>query len=143
MKTLLLITLFSLSLHGQQTNEPNIVYPLLEQFISEAYNRDIPVYHKIREIDSIASKQLKYPLTAIRDHIGGRVHWIYFHNAYINSGRRLEKSFYHEMGHVFKLPYDPESNTIMNSESYSLWFEDNDNWQRAKDEFFKQLKFTQ
>ena len=45
MKTLLLITLFSISLHGQKSNEPEIVYPLLEQFISEAYSRDIPVYH--------------------------------------------------------------------------------------------------
>ena len=53
MKTLLLI-LFPLFVHGQKTNEPDIVYPLLEQFISEAYSRDIPVYHKIREIDSIA-----------------------------------------------------------------------------------------
>ena len=135
----LLIILFPLFLQAQKTNEPTIVYPLLEQFIAEAYNRDIPVYHKIQDIDSISSVLLNYPITGI--HIRqGRKHWIMIHKN--REGRQLEKTFYHEVGHVFGLKHSDNPNTIMFSGSYSEWLENEKNWQKAKDEYFKLLKIN-
>ena len=124
--------------YGQASNAPEIVFPIVEQFIAEAHAADVRVYHKIREIDSIQTVLLNYPITGMHVQEGNN-HFIFLHKN--RAGRALEKTFHHEVGHVFELEHSDNPHDIMFSGTYSEWFEDNDNWQRAKDEFFKQLKF--
>ena len=123
---------------GQSTNEPQTVFPMVEQFIAEAHAAGVPTYHKIREIDSIAIASLPYPLSGL--HLKGTTYEsITIHRDSIRSVRRIEKTFYHEVGHVLGLEHTTEPRKIMNSDSYDLWFENNNNWQKAKEEYFKQL----
>lgn len=138
--TYLLFLLPLLSL-GQSTNAPGLVFPLVEEFIAEAHERDIPVYYEIRKIDSIALAQLQYPITGLHTRVGD-THTIQMHEAYSHSGRRIEKTFYHEVGHVFGLPHSDNSRSIMYSGTYSKWFEKPENWKTAKDKFFYSLKST-
>lgn len=138
-RTFILILFFSVSAFGQRTNEPEVIYPLLEGFISEAYSRDVPVYHKIRQIDSISDVMMEYPFTGKHFRQGKR-QWIELHNVIARFGRRLDKTFYHEIGHSLGLEHSGNPNDIMFNGSYSLWFEIDNNWQRAKDEYFNQIK---
>lgn len=124
---------------GQQSNVPETVFPMVEQFISEAHAKGIPTYHKIREVDSIAMEKLPYPLSGL--HLKGSTYEsVTIHQDHKRSLRSIQKSFYHEVGHVFGLIHVNTPRAIMNSNPYDLWFENETNWQKAKDEFFEQLK---
>lgn len=141
MKPLIYILLFLLSItaSAQQSNAPEVVFPMVEKFISEAHQHQIPVYHKIRDIDSIALDKLPYPLSGL--HLKGATYEsITIHQDENRSLRRIEKTFYHEVGHILGLSHSDAPRTIMNSDSYDPWFENEINWQLAKEQFFNALK---
>ena len=144
MKRLVLITIFlsSVSLYGQSSNAPDVVFPMVEKFIAEAHAHGIPTYHKIREIDSIAIEKLPYPFSGL--HIkDGTYESITINKDSRVTRRSIEKTFYHEVGEVFGLEHTYLPRQIMNTVPNDLWFENETNWQKAKNDFFNSLKSLQ
>lgn len=135
---LLLILFISASVSGQSSNAPEVVFPIVEKFISEAHQHEIPV-HKIREIDSVNIARLPWPLSGL--HLSGAT----YNSLTLNPGRSrsAEKTFYHEIGHMFGLQHTDRPRKIMNLDPSDPWFENETNWQKAKDEFFTALKSLQ
>lgn len=140
MKLLLYILLFlAFSANAQQSNSPEVVFPMVEKFIAEAHQHQVPVYHKIREIDSIAIEKLPHPFSGLHI-VSGTYESITIHKDPRRTRRSIEKSFYHEVGEAFGLKHTWERRKIMNTIPNDPWFENETNWQKAKDEFFNALK---
>ena len=119
---------------AQESNAPEIVYPLVEQFISEAQEHGIPT-EKVEQVDSININYLPFPFSGL---------YIKYHNydsITINPGKKraMEKTFYHEMGELYGLEHEGGRRKIMNTIPNDPWFENEFNWEQAKQEFFNQL----
>lgn len=157
MKKFLLLFLLSAPICSQNlyTNEPDLVYPVLEEFIAENFKRDTRTMHRINNIDSIVVRDL--PLI-VEDHLikkvyglhhqRGSSHWIELDSSLLDNHQKFQKTLKHELGHVFGLPHiipakgtpysDPIYNEIMCLPSLPYYIEP-EAFRIAKENFYKSL----
>ena len=138
MKHLIYILFFFTSASSaQESNAPEVVMPLVQQFIQEAQQHDIPT-DQIEQIDSINIESLPYPFSGL--------HFVYgsYQAIIIHSGKKraMEKTFYHEIGEMYGLEHEGGRRKIMNTIPNDPWFENESNWIQAKQEFFNQLLWS-
>ncbi len=108
-KFLFLLLIFCFGTSSSQnlyTNEPDLVYPILEEFIAENFKNQTRTFARINQIDSIVVVWLPYPLYGRHERIGNS-HTIKIHRWLILQPRRFERTLKHELGHVFNLPHIP------------------------------------
>lgn len=86
------------------TNEPDLVYPILEEFIAENFKNQTSTFHRINQIDSITVEWLDYPLYGMHKK-SGNIHTIKIHRWLILQPKRFERTLKHELGHVFNQPH--------------------------------------
>jgi predicted Zn-dependent protease len=128
------------------TNEPEVVYPILEQFIAENFQNQVRSFEFINRIDSINVVYLQYPLYG--KHIRhGANHTITVHKWLLNSPKRFERTLKHELGHVFGLDHIPVNKMncveIMSSqhwEEVGHYYADPEIWKRINHNYYKSLK---
>lgn len=164
MRTLLKIIIFvplffQQPINGQNlhTNAPELVFPVLEEFISENHLRGTATFEKINFIDSIVVRDI--PLI-IEDHIikkvygrrhrRGKYTWIEIDSSLIQFPQKFEKTLTHELGHVFGLPHidpgglpysNPIYSEIMCVPSLPYYIEPKV-FKKAKYNFYKSLQNT-
>ena len=130
------------------TNEPDIVYPILEEFIAENFKNKINTFAKLNEIDSIQVVWLDYPLYGL--HIKkGNHHTIKIHKWLLQDPRRFERTLKHELGHVFNLKHITskkdskdflELMSDVHYEEVSHYYKDNVIWQQVNSNYYKSLQ---
>ena len=115
MKNLLLLLLFlsfgTLQSQNLYTNAQDLVYPVLEEFVSKNYSNGTPTMEQLNKLDSIVVKDLGY--TYVNEYIRaknlgfhhreGDVHWIEIDSILLSDPEKFKDSLLHELGHMFKL----------------------------------------
>jgi len=110
------------------TNAPDLVFPILEEFIAENFKLDTRTLYKINYLDSIVVRDL--PLIIVEPgiitkvygyrHQRGLYSWIEIDSSLLGNKQKFEKTLNHELGHLFDLqhitpiPGTPISDTIYN-----------------------------
>lgn len=159
MKRLLFI-LFIISFGPAQsqnlyTNEPDLVYPILEEFIAENFKNESPTFYLINTIDSIVVKDI--PLI-VEDYKIKRVYGYHYRtgiysrieldSSLLQYPAHFKKTLKHELGHVFGLKHilteglpldDPMYNEIM-SETHLMYYVDPKELERANYNYYKSLQ---
>ena len=128
MKTILLFLLISISAFSQKkmvlvegfqevgekfyTNEPDLVYSILEEFIAENHLRGTSVLEKLQKLDSVVVSDLGYTITPpFISKVYGKLSRIGINNTIaidvvlLKDEAKFKKTFYHELGHFFGLEH--------------------------------------
>ena len=136
------------------TNEPDLVYPILEEFIAENFKNEVHSFEKINQIDSIVITDLGYDVSGdfIRKVYGsrsrnGNAHSIKIDSLLLKDHKRFERTLKHELGHVFNLPHLPPKFFLefMSEEHWlrvKTHYADPEVWKRINDNYYKSLKNT-
>lgn len=167
MKKILIIFLLYTGVHANaqklETNRPDLVFPILEEFIADSYYHNTPVLEKLQFLDSIVIREL--PLIVVDGkiqqargyhHRNGKRSWIEIDAGLINSPFEFNRALKHELGHFFSLKdipthqltmEDPLRLEIMSSyhaHYYLEWkFEEDPKlWKRINEHFYKSLQTT-
>lgn len=130
------------------TNEPDLVYPILEEFIAENFKNEVHSFEKINQVDSIVVENLPYPLYGKHIRLG-RTHTIKVHRWLKNDLLRFERTLKHELGHVFGLEHIPVNEItcveIMSSqhwEEVQHYYADPEVWKRINQNYYNSLKLN-
>ncbi|MUP44887.1 hypothetical protein E0K83_03895 [Gramella sp. BOM4] len=158
---LLLLSAVEAPAQGIYTSRPDLVYPILEEFVAENYKNDTRSLEKLSTLDSVMFRNL--PLRVVDTLVlhdyglhysrGGR-HWIELDSILLEFPFEFNKVLKHELGHVFGLDHipthdlpknDPKRMEIMSSyhAHYMLewkYEEDPELWKRVNDNYYKSLK---
>lgn len=146
----LIFLLLTLNLSGQNlyTNEPGLVYPILEEFISENFRNQTPTLERINQIDSILVVNLPYPLYGTHTRTGS-VHTIKIHKWLMTEPKRFERTLKHELGHVFNLPHIVplvkdksflEFMSAVHYEEVKYYYNDIEVWKQINFNYYQSLK---
>lgn len=152
MKKIIYLLLFlPLALSGQNlyTNNPEKVFPVLEEFISENHLRGTATFEKINHIDSIIVKSIPFIMEGPyikkvygMHHSNGESHWIEIDSSLLTDPVKFENTLNHELGHVFDLPHlNPKTHPkeIMAAEKFPYYLSPEE-VRQARNNFFNSLK---
>ena len=137
------------------TNEPDLVYPILEEFIAENFKNEVHSFERINQIDSIVVADLGYDVSEdfIRKIYGLRlrtnnVHTIKVDSVLLQDKKRFERTLKHELGHVFDLPHLPEE-FFLELMSREHWlkvkphYADPEVWKRINSNYYQSIRKLQ
>jgi len=109
---LLILNFGALQSQNLYTNAPDLVYPALEEFISENHFRGTSVLEKLQQLDSVLVRDLGYKVDeyAITKYLGfnhyrGNNQWIEIDSSLIEDPAKFKTTFQHELGHFFGLKH--------------------------------------
>lgn len=129
------------------TNAPELVYPVLEEFVAENFYNGVSTFELLNRIDSIVVRQIPYPYTALHTRKGEN-HNIEIHPLLVKYPRRFERSLKHELGHVMGLPHIPTNEgTFWEFMSSEHWeevadeYQDPQKWRKANQRYYKSLRY--
>jgi hypothetical protein len=151
MRPLLLVLFLFISMSSKaqlETNRPDLVYPILESFISEAHNQGIPTLNTLKFLDRITVENLDYPFYGLHIRRGLyseiKIHaWLEFYP------RRFERTLKHELGHLFGLHHvigDLYFCEIMSEEHWEEvgpYYSIDSNWLKVNENYYKSIKQLQ
>ncbi len=153
-KFLFLLLIFCFGPSSSQnlyTNEPDLVYPILEEFIAENFKNQTPTFYRINQIDSIIVEDLGYIIEGpfIKKVYGQRFrtgirHTIKVDIVLLEDAKRFERTLKHELGHVFQIPHLAQEHWLefMSSEHWlkvKTHYDDPATWQRINHNYYKSL----
>lgn len=141
----------SSSSQNMYTNEPDLVYPILEEFIAENFKNHNPSFYRINQIDSIIVEDLGYIIDgpSIRKVYGrrfriGNRHTVKVDSVLLKDPKRFERTLKHELGHVFDLPHLPKEQWLefMSSEHWlrvKSHYNDPETWNKINHNYYQSL----
>lgn len=146
------------------TNAPELVYPVLEEYVAENYLRKKGSFEMIHRLDSIVVKDIPYVvIPATKDHpalvkkVFGQhvvdhrrgIEWIEIDSSLLNNLRKFHATLLHELKHAagHKEHVDasgysfdhPIYEDLMAVPSYPYYIKD-DKWERMKKKYYDSLK---
>jgi predicted Zn-dependent protease len=149
-KFLFLLLIFCFGPSSSQnlyTNEPDLVYPILEEFIAENFKNQTRSFEKINQIDTIMVVWMNYPLYGSHQRIG-KSHTIKIHRWLILQPKRFERTLKHELGHVFglrhiKSSYEDEAflefMSDVHYEEVEFYYRDPETWNKINHNYYQSL----
>lgn len=163
MRSLVYIALFiSLTASAQkmETNAPDLVYPILEEFISENFKNDQRSLEKLFHLDSIMIRNLPLVVDGpfIRKLFGthyrsGSSNWIEIDSSLIDYPKEFNRTLRHELGHMYGLKHiktqnlktdDPLRLEIMSDEHHHIYlsykYADPEIWEQINKNYYNSLK---
>ena len=133
------------------TNEPDLVYPILEEFITENFKNGTPTFDRINHIDSIVVADLGYIIDGpiIRKIYGqrfrtGNRHTVKVDSVLLKEPKRFERTLKHELGHVFDLPHLAQEHWLefMSGEHWlrvKSYYNDPETWNKINHNYYQSL----
>lgn len=142
------LTTLTAGAQNMYTNAPEIVFPVLEEFVAENFQRKTASFEFINMIDSIVVRDI--PLIVdppfVRKVFGrynrsGNRIWIEIDSSLLNNPLKFAHTLQHELGHVFQLEHKDHKiypKEIMSDEKYPYYMT-HEEMKQAKENYFKEL----
>ena len=157
---LVMLSAVEASAQNFKTNRPDLVYPVLEEFIAGNHDHGTATLKKLRELDSIVVRSL--PLI-VRDgriekqfgacHRSGDNQWIEIEASLVKFPFEFNKVLKHELAHLFDADHIPthglsidhphrlEIMSSFHAHHYLEWkYEDPELWKRVNENLYKTLQ---